>query len=83
MSGQLCQIRPNFQIQFFPYRSMPILCSYLTGFQKSDLFSRINLEMPKIAFQKMTSSLLPVFFYHYKGIAKDIALKFGMCVICM
>ena len=34
-------------------------------------------------FKEMTSSLLPVLFYDFTAKNKVIALKFGMCVICL
>ena len=40
-----------------------------------------QLEMPKIAFQKVASSLFP--FYHCTGKSEDIALKFDMHVACI
>ena len=41
--------------------------------------------MPKIAFQKVASSHLPILpvFYHCTAKSKEIALKLWMCVVCM
>ena len=63
---------------------MSILFIFVSGFQKLIYIYVRQLEMPKIAFQKVTSSPFPVFFfYHCTAKYKDIALKFGMCVVCV
>ena len=80
--------KSEFQVKFgqvseFFFFNMPILSSIVSEFQNVIHFNVHQLEMPKVAFRKMTSSPLLVFFYHCTVKYKDISLKFGISVICM
>ena len=61
----------------FSCKNTPILSCFVAGFQKRHLFRVRRLERPKAAFQKETSSLLPL-FYHCT--AKNIGWRFCMLV---
>ena len=64
--------------------NMPILYSFSLRIPKMlFVFTYGNQKCQKLHLKKVTSSPLPVFFYY--GTAKyiGIALKFGMCVVCM
>ena len=67
----------------FLTKNMPILSSFLMIPKNLVYFDVHQLEMPKSAFQKVKLPHLPVFFYHRTAKSKDIALKFGMCVVCL
>ena len=75
------QIRSNVQIQNFLTEtclSCPVLSQ---NSNKYYLFLRTTIKIQKIAFKKVTSNL-PV-FCHCTARNKDVALKLGMCVVCM
>ena len=78
-------IRSNFQIQNFLLKtclSYPLLSQ---DSRNVIYFYVRQLEMPKIAFKNVTLSRLPfhIIFYHFTALNRDIALKFGMYVVCM
>ena len=73
---KLGQIRSNFQIKKYKTCiSYPVL--------SQDSKDVIYFYVRQLECQKVMSSHLPVFFF-YQCTAKneDIALKFGMCVVC-
>ena len=73
------QIRSNFQIQNF-ITKMPILSSFVSGFQECYLFLRTTFKMPKTTSQKVTASFL---LFSPLQSKKDMTLEFGMCVVCL
>ena len=81
ISGQTRSKEVKFTNSFF-YQHKPILCSFVSEFQKCYLFLRTTNSNVKNFISKVTSSLLPV-FYHCTAKNKDLALKFCMCVVCM
>ena len=64
MSGQTRSIWIKFSNSKLPDINMPILSSIVSGFQKCYLFLRTQLEMLKIACQRVTSSHTPVLPLH-------------------
>ena len=80
---KLGQIRSNFKNSKLSCKSMPILCSFVSVFQKCHVFYVRQLEMPKIAFQKCGVITFTCFFGHRTAKNKDIALKICLHVVCM
>ena len=87
----LDQTRSNkvkFRNSLLSYESMPILSSFVSRYQKFDSFYVRQVLIAKFLrqkmhFKKLTSSPLPVFFYHCSAKNEDIALKFSLCVVRM
>ena len=65
------------------FKNMPILSSFILGFQKCYLFLRTAIRNAENCISIIvTSSPSPV-FYHCMAKNEDIALTFGMCVVCV
>ena len=79
---KLGQTRSNFKIQnfFSKYAYLGQFCLRVP--KKSFIFIYGKQECQNLHFKNMTSLLLP-FFGHCTVKNKDIALKFGMHVVCM
>ena len=80
--AKLDQISSIFQMQHFLTKTC-LSCPVLSQDSKNVYFHVRQIEMPKTAFQKsdvitFTQVFLPL---HSKN--KDIALEFGMCLVCM
>ena len=72
--------RSNFETPNFYCEAIP--CSFLSQDSKNAIcFDVRQCEVPTIAFQNVTSSPLPVFFYHCTSKNKDIGLKFRTLVV--
>ena len=79
---KLGQIRSNFKIQNF-FKNMPILSSFVTGFQKCDLFLRTSNRNAKNCISKKWRHHLYLFiFTTAQPNIKINASKFSMCVVC-
>ena len=74
--------RSNFQNQNFHLKTC-LSCLVLSQDSKNVIFYVRQLEMSKSAFQKSDVINFTWFFDHCTAKYKDIALKFGMCVVCM
>ena len=62
-------------------QNMPFFSSFVSGFQKYDSLRTAFRNARKHISKKWRHHLY--LFYHYTAKYKDIALKFGMCVVCM
>ena len=62
---------------------MLILSSFVSGFQKCDLFLGTAIRNTKNCIKKSDVITITVFFNHCTAKTEDIALKFAMCVACM
>ena len=70
----------NFQNQNFILKTC-LSCAVLPQDSTNVIYFYVRqFEMPKIAFQKVTSSHF--LFYHCTAKYKDIALKFGVLFVC-
>ena len=80
---KLGQKMSNFQNQNFHLKTC-LSCPVLSQDSKNVIYFYVRqLEMSKIAFQKSDVINFTCFFDHRTAKFKDIALKFGMCVVCM
>ena len=78
---QLIQAKLGQILKFIFYKkNMPILYSFLSGFQKCWSFLCMTIKM--IASQNVASSHLLV-FYHCTTKIEILLLKFGKCVACI
>ena len=80
---KLGQKRSNFQNQNFILKPC-LSCPVLSQDSKYVIYFYVRqLQIPKIAFQKSGVIAFTRFFGDCTAKNEDIALKFGMCVVCM
>ena len=82
-----CQVKLEQKITFpnskFTYKTMSILSSFVSGFQKSHSFSCMTIRNARTCVSKSDVITLPVFLAIVQQENKDIALNFFKRVVCL